>query len=108
MILRRVNIFVIVLSLAICAVGWAEEEATDTTAAAAEKPAEPKVKGLDMVTDVVGDVGNKAVALVSGNLSVEMEPGKDKTMNKNDYTYNALGQRVPKKTATKTGGALHN
>jgi len=102
-ILRCVMISIVVLSLAVCGIGWSADETTT-----ADKPAEPKVKGLDMITDVVGDVGNKAVALVSGNLSVEMEPASDKKINKSDYTYNALGQRVPKKTATKTGGALHN
>lgn len=101
--LKYIKISIVAMSLMVCAAGWAADETTT-----ADKPAEPKVKGLDMVTDVVGDVGNKAIALVSGNLSVEMEPGKDKTINKNDYTYNALGQRVPKTTATKTGGALHN
>ena len=60
-----------------------------------------------MVTDVVGDVGNKAVALMSGNLEMTMELDKNRP-SKGDYTYNALGQRVPKASATKTGGALHN
>jgi hypothetical protein len=60
---------------------------------------------LDMVSDTVGQVFNKANAILSGNLEVTMSKKVDK---RDDYTINAMGQRVPKKTAIKSGGALHN
>jgi hypothetical protein len=68
-----------------------------------DKP-EQEVK-LDMVSDTVGQVFDKANAILSGNLEVTMSPKVDK---RDDYTINAMGQRVPTKTAIKSGGALHN
>ena len=103
MILKYIKILIVVMGLSICAVGWAGDETVSD-----DKPAQPKVKGLDLATDVVGDVGNKAVALLNGNLSVDMKIGKDPALKKDDYTYNAIGQRIPKATATKTGRACHN
>ena len=60
---------------------------------------------LDMVSDTVGTVFNKANAILAGNLEVTMSKKVDK---RDDYTINAMGQRVPKATAINTGGALHN
>lgn len=60
---------------------------------------------LDMVSDTVGQVFNKANAILSGDLEVTMSK---KVGKRDDYTINAMGQRVPKATAVNTGGALHN
>ena len=60
---------------------------------------------LDMVSDTVGQVFSKANAILSGNLEVTMSKKVDK---RDEYTINAMGQRVPKATAINTGGALHN
>ena len=62
-------------------------------------------KGLDMVSDTVSTVFNKANALLSGNLEVTMS--KDKADTSGQYTTNAIGQRVPKATAVKSAGSLH-
>jgi hypothetical protein len=96
--MKYAKIMIVVMSLAICAVGWAGDDTVS-----GDKPAE---KGVGLVEDVSG-VMNKATALLSGNLEMTMELNKNRP-SKDDYTYNALGQRVPKRTATKTGGALHN
>lgn len=100
--MRCAKISIVMLSLVVCAVGWAE----DATQATAEKPEQKKVDVAGPIEDVSG-VMNKATALLSGNLEMTMELNKNKP-SKEDYTYNSLGQRVPKSTATKTGGALHN
>ncbi len=68
-----------------------------------EKP--PNEVNFDMVSDTVGQLFGKANAIVSGNIDITMSPRVDK---KDDYTINAMGQRVPKATAINTGGALHN
>jgi hypothetical protein len=74
------------------------------SAYADDKQPQQEVK-LDMVSDTVGQVFNKANAILSGNLEVTMSKKVDK---RDDYTINAMGQRVPKATAVNTGGALHN
>lgn len=102
MVQKFAKILVVVMSLAVCSIGWAEET---TDAVVAAEPAQTK-EGVGPIEDVQG-VMNKAVALMSGNLEMTMELNKNKP-SKDDYTYNAMGQRVPKATATKTGGALHN
>ncbi|MCX5677735.1 MAG: hypothetical protein NTY76_01345 [Candidatus Omnitrophica bacterium] len=63
-------------------------------------------KGLDMVSDTVAAAFSKANALISGNLDVTMS--LDKPDTKEQSTTNALGQRVPKSTAIKSAGSLHN
>ena len=68
-----------------------------------EKP-QQDVK-LDMVSDTVASVFNKANALLAGNLEITMS---NKVEKRDDYTINAMGQRVPKSTAIKAGGSLHN
>lgn len=60
---------------------------------------------FDMVSDTVGAVFNKANAILSGDVEVTMSNRVEK---RDDYTINAMGQRVPKATAIHTGGALHN
>jgi len=105
--LKCIGLLIVAISLTVCTAGWAGEEATDTPAAT-EKSAQAKVTGISTATDAVTSVVDKADALLTGNLSITMEPDKDKSLTKNDYTYNALGQRVPKTTASNTGGALHN
>jgi hypothetical protein len=66
-----------------------------------------QVKGVETVTDVVSSVTNKASALLSGNLEMKMELNENRAP-KDEYTTNALGQRVPKNSALKEGGALHS
>lgn len=102
------KILVVVVGLAMCSLGWAEEEAADATptTATAEKPAQKNTEGVGPIEDVQG-VMNKAAALLSGDLEMKMELNKNRAP-KDEYTYNALGQRVPKKTAIKTGSALHS
>jgi len=73
------------------------------SAQAEEKDA---AKGLDMVSDTVAAAFSKANALLSGNLDITMPPKKPDT--KEQSTINALGQRVPKTTAIKSAGSLHN
>lgn len=97
------KILVVVISLVVCSVGWAEEDAMDATATTASNT---DGRGVGPVEDVQG-VMNKATALLSGNLEMTMELNKNRT-SEEDYTYNAIGQRVPKNTAVKTGGALHS
>jgi hypothetical protein len=65
----------------------------------------PQEVKLDMVSDTVEAAFSKANAILSGNLEVTMSKKVDK---RDDYTINAMGQRVPKATAIHTGGALHN
>ncbi len=67
-----------------------------------KKPAQ----GLDMVSDTVAAAFNKANALLSGNLDVTMSLEKPDT--REESTTNALGQRVPKSTAIRSAGSLHN
>ena len=76
-----------------------------------QKPVEqqkqqPDAKGLDMVSDTVASVFDKANALLSGNLEVTMDKEKENTAVQ--YERNAIGQKVPKSTAVKSAGSLHN
>ena len=98
MIMKCVKIVIVVMGLTVCTMGWAGDDTVSGDKSVA--------KGVGLMEDVSG-VMNKATALLSGNLEMTMELNKNRS-SKEDYTYNALGQRVPKKTATKTGGALHN
>lgn len=102
--MKYTKIFIVVLSFAVCALGRAEQmtpQATDT------KEKADKFTGVTTVTDAAGSVINKAEALLSGNLEMKMELNKNRS-SKDDYTYNAIGQRIPKATATKTGSARHS
>lgn len=65
----------------------------------------PKAQGLDMVSDTVAAAFTKANALLSGNLDITVTPKQRKA---DEYTIDAMGLRVPKSTAIRTGGALHN
>ena len=65
-----------------------------------------KAQGLDMVSDTVATAFNKANALLAGNLDITMSP--DKPATEEQFTTNAIGQRVPKTTAVKSSGSLHN
>jgi hypothetical protein len=63
------------------------------------------VVNWDMVSDTVSTTFDKANAILAGNLEVTMPKKVEK---KDDYTINAMGQRVPKATAVKAAGSLHN
>lgn len=73
--------------------------------AQAGKTKQPEAKNLDLVSDVVADAFAKTNALLTGNLEITMDRKTDK---RDDYTINALGQRVPKSTAIRSGSSLHN
>jgi hypothetical protein len=68
-------------------------------------PPPDRTVNWDMVSDTVATTFDKANAILSGNLEVDMEqPKKDRA----EYTTNSIGQRVPKSTAVKAAGSLHN
>jgi hypothetical protein len=60
-----------------------------------------KVQGVDLVTDATAAVVTKATALVTGNLEVKMEIDNDRAKREQNYTRNALGEKVPKTTVKK-------
>lgn len=72
-----------------------------------DKP-EPKAQSLDMVSDTVAGCFKKANALLAGELEITMNKDGDKKAAKEDFTINAMGQKVPTRTAIKSGSALHN
>lgn len=63
-------------------------------------------KGLDMVSDTVTTAFNKVNALLAGKLDITMSPEKPNT--EEQFTTNAIGQKVPKSTAIKSAGSLHS
>lgn len=64
--------------------------------------AKPKeIKGLDVVSDTAVTVINKTNAFFQGNLEITMSKATDKNKNKNNYSVNAIGQKVPKSTDAK-------
>ena len=65
-----------------------------------------EAKGLDMVSDTVATAFNKANALLAGKLEFTMSP--DKPNIEEQFTRNAIGQKVPKATAVKSAESLHN
>ncbi len=71
-----------------------------------EGPKDPK--SLDVVSDVAVTVIKKANAFFQGDLVITMPPDTDKYKNKDNYSRNAIGQRVPKSTNTRNPGAVHN
>ena len=72
----------------------------------AQAQGEDAAKGLDMVSDTVAAAFSKANALLSGSLDITMSLERPDT--EKQFTTNALGQRVPKSTAVKSAGSLHN
>ena len=60
------------------------------------------------ITDAVNAAITKSSALLSGNLDVEVKMNTNADKRPQEYTTNAIGQRVPKATAVKTGEALHD
>lgn len=99
----KIALFGLVMMLISVSAYADDKEQQDPNQKQQDKP-QQEVK-LDMVSDTVGQVFDKANAILSGNLEVTMSPKVDK---RDDYTINAMGQRVPTKTAIKSGGALHN
>ena len=72
-------------------------------AVCAEEANETKAKGLDAITDAAGAVVTKAGALLTGKLEVTMPTDKDRYADKNNYSVNAMGEKVPKSTLLKSG-----
>ncbi len=104
--MRAVPCFVVAMFL--CLPGYAGAQQPQQQKQQPQEPAEKQkqeAQGLDMVSDTVASVFNKANALLEGKLEVTMT---NKVQLRDDYTINAMGQRVPKSTAIKSGGALHN
>lgn len=60
----------------------------------------------DYVTDTVSGVVNKAASILTGQTTITVSPDNDG--NPDDFTRDAIGRRVPKSTAVKSGGSLHN
>lgn len=58
-----------------------------------------KTKGVEMVPETAVTILKKANAFFAGNLEWTMPAGKDKY--KNDYTVNAMGNKVPAATLKK-------
>lgn len=75
---------------------------------AADEVVEPKPKGVDVVSDVAVGVIRKANAFFQGNLEITMPPDNDRYKNRNSYSRNAIGQRVPGSTNTQNPGAVHS
>ena len=84
--------------LAVCFLGMLEP-----CAALAEGADQDDVK-YDYVTDTVTGVVQKASLILMGQIDVTTETGSKPS----DYTTDALGRRVPRQTAVKAGGGLHN
>ena len=63
---------------------------------------EGPAKGVEVVSDTVTAAANKTGALLCGKLEFTMTEGRDKYKEKEDYTVNVLGQKVPASTRSKT------
>ena len=72
----------------------------------AESEEKREAKGLDMVSDTVVTAFSKANALLAGNLEITMSLEKPDT--EQQFTVNAIGKKVPRFTAVKSGSSLHN
>ena len=91
---RRIA-YVVIIGTTLCsAPSFAEEEKTPES--------QPKVQGLDLVTDSAAALISKGFAMLSGNLEVTVSTDTDRIKNKNNYTENVLGEKVPKATAVKS------
>ena len=93
-------IFIIILSAAAHA-----EDSGSQQQPQEQKQKPPQEVKLDMVSDTVTTVFSKANAILAGNMEITMPK---KVEDRDSYTINAMGQRVPKATAIKSGGSLHN
>ena len=91
--IRYKIVILVVLIAGACVSSYAEED-------------EQKAKGLDMVSDTVATAFNKANALLAGKLDITMS--LDKPNTEEHFATNAIGQKVPKSTAVRSAGSLHN
>lgn len=89
----RMGAVTVLLAIGACSSSYADE-------------VKEKAKGLDMVSDTVATAFNKVNALLAGKLEITMSP--DKPNIEDQFETNAIGQKVPKETAVKSAGALHN
>ena len=71
------------------------------SAYADEAKEKPKVEGVQVVTDAAVALVQKSKALLFLDLEIDMSAKKP--VPKNQYTFNALGQRVPRSTVLKRG-----
>ncbi len=59
-------------------------------------------KGVEMISDTVTAAANKTSALLCGKLEFTMSQDRDKYKDKDNYTINAIGQKVPTATRAKS------
>lgn len=67
---------------------------------------EPK-GAVDVTSETAVSVIQKVNAFFQGNLEVTMDSDQERIKNKDNYITNAIGQKVPKTTATKSAKSLH-
>ena len=80
----RNYLMAIILSIVLTLPGFADEE---------------KVKGVDQTaSDIVTNVFKKTNAFFQGNLEISMSADNSRKKNKDSYTMNVLGMKVPKST----------
>ena len=80
----RNYLMAIILSIVLTLPGFADEE---------------KVKGVDQTaSDIVTNVFKKTNAFFQGNLEISMSADNSRKKNKDNYTMNVLGMKVPKST----------
>lgn len=92
------KIFIIILLVAgISLSAYADED---------KKPDDNRQVKLDMVSDTVSTAFSKVNAVLQWNMDVTMSPEKGNAPQQ--YTINAIGQKVPKATAVKSASSLHN
>ena len=93
-----IRIFLICLvMMALCHQAYADDE---------KKADDNRQVKLDMVSDTVATAFNKVNAALQWNLDITMSPEKGNAPK--EYTVNAIGQKVPTRTAVKSASSLHN
>lgn len=104
--MRSLAMAILASIIGVCILSYAEETKSDASAKAGSPATSntggpKKPKSLDVPLDVATDIIRKTNAFFQGNLEIAMPPDTDKYKNKDNYTFNAIGQKVPKATVTK-------
>lgn len=92
-----------VLIIGICAPLFAEGTKSDPSTKAqgpilSNAEGSEEARGVDMVFDTATVIIRKTNAFFQGNLEFTMPADTDKYNNRESYTENAIGQKVPKST----------
>jgi carbonic anhydrase len=95
MIKHKSSFLLIILTIALCIPGFANE-----TKAKSPKSIDETASGI------VTNVFKKTNAFFQGDLEVTMSADNSRNKNKNNYTVNALGMKVPKSTAGQENALL--